>query len=203
MTPFLHKCEPSLLSYLWYVTKKHFDIIIETAPNLNKITNLFSCFFSELILQTFWISNQPDARYIPYIFLKRFFHWNRFETKFFKWMGVRALSGLGKREHTCTPFHQKNFFETICNKKIDSAKSEGFLSRVRLIWNSKCLEFSKKAEKFDFGQIGSNFKCYMKMIFWVFKKWDSCAFHFFKLAKKNILAFWAFQSLQKIKFLFL
>ena len=29
---------------------------------------------------------------------------------------------------------------------------------------SKCLELSKKAEKFDFVQIGSSFKCYMTII---------------------------------------
>ena len=31
----------------------HFDIIIETAPNLNKTEILFFCFFAELILETF------------------------------------------------------------------------------------------------------------------------------------------------------
>ena len=36
LRPFIHKCESILLSYLLYVTKKHFDIIIETTPNLNK-----------------------------------------------------------------------------------------------------------------------------------------------------------------------
>ena len=40
----------------------HFDITIETASNLNKTKNLFICFFAELILETFWISNQPDSR---------------------------------------------------------------------------------------------------------------------------------------------
>ena len=40
----------------------HFDITIETASHLNKTKNLFFCFFPELILETFWISNQPDPR---------------------------------------------------------------------------------------------------------------------------------------------
>ena len=89
----------------------HFDIIIETAPNLNKTKNLFFCFFAEWILEPFWISNQPNSRCVPYIFLKRFLHWNLFETNFFfKWMGVRALSGSRKRGRACPPFHRKKTF---------------------------------------------------------------------------------------------
>ena len=105
----------------------NFDIIIETAPNLNKTKSLFFCFFAKLILQTFWISNQPDSRYIPYIFLKRFVHWNHFETKFFKWMGVRALSGPRKRGRACPPFYRKKIFETSFNKKSFCKKWRSFI----------------------------------------------------------------------------
>eukprot|EP00493_Phyllostaurus_siculus_P017516 UN17786 len=35
------------------MSQKHFDIIIEAAPNFNNSKNLFFCFCAKLILETF------------------------------------------------------------------------------------------------------------------------------------------------------
>lgn len=49
----------------------HFDVIIETAPKLNKNEIYFSDFFSEFV--TCWILNQLDWRQIPWLFTKVLF----------------------------------------------------------------------------------------------------------------------------------
>ena len=98
---------------------------------------------------------------------------------------------------TPIPTKEEPLFETFFNTKIVSAKSEGVLSKVGLIWNSKCLEFSKKAEKFDFVQIGSSFKCDIKIksLFFCFflaflsLQTKSMFCSFLKFAKKYLIFF--------------
>ena len=104
---------------------------------------------------------------------KRFFHWKLFQIKFFlRRNGGQARPRLRGPDRARTSIPTKKKFETIFNEKIVFAKSQGILFRIWLIWNSKCLEFSKKSEKFDFIQIGSSFKCDMKMIFGAFNNYD-------------------------------
>ena len=127
--------------------------------------------FSAFLLNSrhFEFQISPTLDKTPSLFAETIFVLKNVSKKFFfDGMGVRALSGPRKRGRACPPFHRKKKFETIFNEKIVFAKSQGILFRIWLIWNSKCLEFSKKAEKFDFVQIGSSFKCHMRMIFYAF-----------------------------------
>ena len=125
--------------------KKYFHIIIEPAPNLNKTKIYFSAFFC-------WIRdilNFKSARLKvnSLTFYKNvFFIESRFITNFFsEWVQARpSLRGPGRAR---TPIRWKNSLWNDSRWKKRFCEKSRNLPWVELIWNSKCLEFCKQAEK--------------------------------------------------------
>ena len=125
--------------------QKYFHIIIEPAPNLNKFKIYFSAFLLNSRHFEFQISSTQD-KFLEFL-QKRFFHWKSFHNEFFQRMGVRALPGPRKRVRACPPIRWKNPLWNDSRSKKRFCEKSMNLPWVELIWNSKCLEFCKQAEK--------------------------------------------------------
>ena len=97
-------------------------------------------FISDLKLLPIWTKSNfsaflLDSRHFEFPISPTFFHCKLFQKVFNRWNWNKPLL--------------KQF--SIKKSLVQEVKE--FLSRVGLIWNSKCLEFTKKAEKFGFVEL--------------------------------------------------
>ena len=124
--------------------KKYFHVIIEPAPNLNKTKIYFSACLQNSRHFEFQISS-TQRKFLDFS-QKRFFHRESFHNEFFQRMGGKRVRACAGPAGPAPSFAEKILYETILDEKRFCEKSRNLIW-VELIWNSKCLEFCKQAEK--------------------------------------------------------